>query len=400
MNLFLEVVPVEKAVSIIHDIATPLKTEAIPLDEAYNNVLAEDVVAQSDIPGFSRSVVDGYAVVAADTTGASESLPAILTNTGRVMMGEDVSLPVGQGECMYVPTGGILPAGADAMAMVEYCEQIGDEVLVHRALAPGENIIMRGEDFATGDPMFSQGKRLSPRDLGVLAAIGQQEVKIALKPKIGIISTGNELVPVFDIPGPGQVRDSNTYLCSAFVMERGGLPVSYGIGRDERYSLEAAIQTAVEECDVVLLSGGSSKDDRDMCASTIDKLGEVLVHGIAIAPGKPTIIGRVNNNPVIGLPGHPASAYVVLIALVGELICAMLGEERAETTRRAILTQHIPSAKGRLDFVRVAVSLGKATPVFGKSGLLNTLVKSSGIVKVPASREGLEAGEEVEVILW
>ncbi len=196
------------------------------------------------------------------------------------------------------------------------------------------------------------------------------------------------------------MRDANSYLCSGFVKARGAIPRFYGIVRDERPYLEKAVHTASAECDLVLISGGSSKDERDICAATIADLGEVLVHGIAIAPGKPTIIGRASDTPVIGLPGHPASAYVVLIAIAGELIDAMLGAQVPQRTVQAVLTEGIPSAKGRRDYVRVAIEDGRATPVFGKSGLLNTLVQSSGLVEVPAGSEGIESGAPVEVILW
>ncbi|MDG6257496.1 MAG: molybdopterin molybdotransferase MoeA [Methanomicrobiaceae archaeon] len=401
MKLFLEVVPVEEAVAAVRRIAPPVVEETVPLEEAYGRVLARDISAGEDIPGFTRSVKDGYAVVAADTTGAGEAMPAMLENTGRVAMGAAEARAIAPGQCCYVPTGGVIPPGADAIVMVEYTEAVGDEVLVHRPVAPGENLIARGEDFAAGAVVLEAGRRCSPRDLGVLAALGVAEVPVAARPRVGIISTGNELVPVAATPGPAQVRDANTSLASGFVIERGGEPVRYGIVRDERAALEEALAAAAAECDAVLLSGGSSKDERDMCAAVIADAGEVLIHGVAIAPGKPTIVGRVGPAPVIGLPGHPASTCVVLIVVAGPLLAAMTGERRAVRTATARLTQNVPSERGRDDYVRVALDgEGGAAPLFGKSGLLNTLVASSGVVRVPASREGLETGEEVEVLLW
>lgn len=219
-------------------------------------------------------------------------------------------------------------------------------------------------------------------------------------PRIGIISTGNELVPVVETPGPGEVRDANSYLAGAFVTERGCHPVYFGIVRDDRAVLKRAISSALERCDAILVSGGSSKDERDNTAAVIAELGEVLVHGIALAPGKPTIIGTARERPVIGLPGHPASAYVVLVAIVDHLLAAMRQTTVSRRTVRARLTQNIPSTRGREDYVRVSLSGGEATPVFGKSGLLNTLVQSEGLVRIPASSEGFEVGEDVEVILW
>lgn len=400
MSLFLEVVPVSEAVEAVQKIAPPPGREEVPLEDALHRVLARDVRADVDIPGFDRSTVDGYAVAAAETTGASEAIPAMLQCRGRVGMGSADAGSVLPGSCHYVPTGGALPGGADAAVMIEHTEQIGDDILVHRPVAPGENVVLRGEDFRAGEVVLSEGRVLSPRDIGVAAAVGADRVTVAKVPKIGIISTGNELVPVAVTPGPGEVRDANSYLAGAFVTERGCHAVYFGIVRDDRAVLKQAIASALDTCDAVLVSGGSSKDERDNTAAVIAELGEVLVHGIALAPGKPTIIGTARGKPVIGLPGHPASAYVVLVAIVDHLLAAMLDSAVSRRTVRARLKQNVPSARGREDYVRVSVRDGEATPIFGKSGLLNTLVRSEGLVRVPASSEGLEVGEEVEVILW
>ncbi len=400
MSLFLEVVSVSEAVETVRRIAPLPGCEEVPLEDALHRVLARDVCADIDIPGFDRSTVDGYAVAAAETTGASEAIPAMLQCRGRVGMGNADAGSISPGSCRYVPTGGALPGGADAMVMIEHVEQIGDDVLIHRPVAPGENVVFRGEDFRTGKVVLERGRVLSPREIGVAAAVGADRVCVVTTPKIGIISTGNELVPVVETPGPGEVRDANSYLAGAFVTERGCHPVYFGIVRDERAVLKRAVSSALERCDAVLISGGSSKDERDNTAAVIVELGEVLVHGIAIAPGKPTIIGTARGKPVIGLPGHPASAFVVLVAVVDHLLAAMRQTTVSRRTIRARLTQNIPSARGREDYVRVSVNGGEATPVFGKSGLLNTLVQSEGLVRVPASSEGFEVGEEVEVLLW
>ena len=400
MSLFLEVVAVSEAVAAVRRIAPPPGREEVPLEDALHRVLVQDVRADVDIPGFNRSTVDGYGVAAAETTGASEAIPAMLQCRGRVGMGSADPGSVSPGSCHYVPTGGALPEGADAAVMIEHTEQIGDDILVHRPVAPGENVVLRGEDFQAGEVVLSRGRVLSPRDIGVAAAVGADRVVVAKVPKIGIISTGNELVPVAVTPGPGEVRDANSYLAGAFVTERGCHPVYFGIVRDDRAVLAQAVSSALDRCDAVLVSGGSSKDERDNTAAVIAELGEVLVHGIALAPGKPTIIGTARGKPVIGLPGHPASAFVVLTAIVDHLLAAMLDTAVSRRTVRARLNQNVPSARGREDYVRVSVRGGEATPVFGKSGLLNTLVQSEGLVRVPASSEGLEVGEEVEVILW
>jgi molybdopterin molybdotransferase len=400
MSLFLEVVPVARAVETVRSIAPAIGDEMVPIGDALHRVLAEDVRAGGDLPGFDRSVVDGYAVRASDTTGSSESMPAMLVLEGRIEMGQAPAGSVGPDRCWYIPTGGVMPPGADAVAMVEYAERAGDEVLVHRAVAPGENVLGRDEDFAAGSVVLPSGRRLSPQDLGVLAAAGVAEVPVRRVPKIGIISTGNEVVPVEAALAPGRVRDANSYLCAGFVREQGCEPRRYGIVRDSPELLRPVLEGAVASCDCVLISGGSSKDVRDMSAGVIGDLGEVLVHGIAIAPGKPTIIGRVGTTPVIGLPGHPGSAFIVLVAVVRHLLAAMSGAPVSPCRVRARLAANIPSAKGREDYVRVHLEDGAATPVFGKSGLLNTLVQSDGIVVVPAGCEGFETGEEVEVVLW
>lgn len=400
MGVFLTVVPVDRAREVIRSIAPPPQGELLPLEEAAGRVLARDATADVDIPGFDRSIVDGFAVQARDTQGASDAIPSMLRCTGRIAMGGEAPHPVKSGECLAIPTGAVLPPGADAAVMIEHAERIGDEVLVRKPVAPGENVLVRGEDFTRGSRVLHTGRILSPQDLGVLAATGNDRVLVARKPVIGVISTGNELVPITSGPDAGQVRDANSYLCTGFVQSRGGVPRLYGIVRDERKVLADALATAARECDAVFLSGGSSKDERDIVASVIEEQGDVLVHGIAIQPGKPTIVGRIGDVPVLGLPGHPASAFVVLSVLGGELLAVMTGGKMRTCTATARLTMNVPSPKGREDYVRVRLENGRATPLFGKSGLLNTLMRSDGVIRIGAESEGAEAGDEVEVVLW
>lgn len=401
MTLFFRTVPVDDAVAAARSIAPLMEIEEIPLASASGRVLASDITADIDIPRFTRATMDGYALVAGDTIGASESLPAMLRLAGRIGMGSAADRTVVPGSCVYVPTGGAIPSGADGLAMVEVTESIGDDVLVKRPVAVGENIMMRGEDFARDSVVVGGGTRLSARDIGALAAVGAATVPVRKQPVVGIISTGNELVPVPEVPSEGQVRDINSCLVGAWLASQGSVPVYLGIVPDERMALQSVLEQALDRCDAVLLSGGSSKDDRDMTADLIRSAGEVLVHGISIAPGKPTIIGRARGRPVIGLPGHPASSFVVTLVIVRPLLAAMTGErERGLLTRPAVLAENIPSIKGREDYVRVRVADGRAFPEFGKSGLVNTLVRSDGLVRIPAGQEGLEEGERVEVILW
>jgi molybdopterin molybdotransferase len=401
MSLFLQLVSVSKAVAEIRNLAVKCGDESVPLLEAFHRILARDVHADVDIPGFTRSIVDGFAVRAADTTGSGDAIPSMLNLQGRVAMGVSLNHRIKSGDCIYVPTGGILPEGADAVVMIEHAEQLGEEILVKKPVAHGENVLFFNEDFSSGEVVCNKGRRLTSQDIGVLAAAGCTDVPVVKIPRVGIISTGNELVQVSQKPMPGQVRDVNSYVVASFVREHGCRPVLYGIVRDDREALRSAISHATVECDAVMISGGSSKDDRDMVAAIIAERGSVLVHGIAIAPGKPTIIGKCDGKPVIGLPGHPASAFIVLIAIVRHLITAMTGETGSNMqTFQATLGQNVPSSKGREDYVRVAVKDGIATPLFGKSGLLNTLVRSTGVIRVPAESEGLETGTQVEVIVW
>jgi molybdopterin molybdotransferase len=402
MSMFLTTVPVEEAVQVVRKISPPPAEEPAPLESAYRRVLSRDIVADIDIPGFTRSVVDGYAVRAADTTGAGEAIPVILRLAGRATMGAiEKPRPLAPGFCMYVPTGGEIPGDADAVAMIEYCEAIGDEVLVKRPLAVWENIIVKGEDFRAGDRVLGRGRKISPGDMAILAATGHSTINVFKVPVIGIISTGNELVPVTEVPAGSRVRDVNTYLCMAFLEQYGVRPVMYGIIPDDTVAFEATLDRALASCDAVLISGGSSKDERDLTARMIQSRGEVLVHGISLAPGKPTIIGLAKGKPVIGLPGHPASAFIVLMVVARHLVLAMTGNTSdTPVVVRGVLSENIPSVKGREEYVRVMVTDEGVVPLFGKSGLLNTLVRSNGTVRIPAGSEGIETGTEVEVILW
>ncbi len=400
MSTFLETVSVEEAIRLLLEIAPPPGTEHVPLSQAPGRVLAEPVVPDVDIPGFDRSTVDGYALRAGDTTGAGDSLPAMLSFAGGVPMGSVVPPALPRDACMYVPTGAFLPEGADGVAMVEYAEREGDLVLVRRPVRPWENVIRRGEDFRRGEVAIPPGQVLRPQEIGVCAAAGAATLAVNRRPVIGIISTGNELVPVREVPAPGEVRDVNTFMLAAGVAGCGGIPLCYGIVPDEREALARALAAGVRECSAVLVSGGSSKDARDHCARAIAETGKVLAHGIAIQPGKPTILGIAGSVPVVGLPGHPASAWIVFYAIVRPMLSRMTGVPLQERTVQATLAAGVPSVKGREDYVRVRIRNGKVFPVFGKSGLLNTLAGSDGFLRIPAMSEGIEAGETVEVHLW
>lgn len=400
MNRFLSVCSVEEALSIIRQIAPPPHSEEVPLAQAQGRILTADVIPDVDIPGFDRSTVDGFAVRSSDTSGASESMPSMVQLKGRISMGDISTDTVQPGTCMYVPTGGSLPAGADAVVMVEYCEELGDDILIHMPVAPGENVISRGEDFRSGLVTIHAGSLVTSRIAGVLAACGAETVQVSSCPRIGIISTGNELVPVEKVPSGGQIRDVNTWLCSGFVTEYGGIPVRYGITSDDAQSLSVALDLALASCDAVFISGGSSKGDRDMCADIIASRGQVMIHGVAISPGKPTIIGKAGGKPVIGLPGHPASAYIILQVLGKELLTGMTGRVDMRKSLFVRLLSPVRSVQGREDYIRGVLEGENIRPVLGRSGLTNTLVHSDGVIRIPAPVEGYESGDMVEVIVW
>jgi molybdopterin molybdotransferase len=400
MSRFLSVIPVEKARETIRTLAKKKPFESVPLHLAYGRILATDISSDIDVPGFNRSTVDGYAVISSDTIGAGDAIPSMLTQTGSINVGQAPEDRVKSGTCMYIPTGAALPPGADAVVMIEYCEQMEDQVLISRPVSSGENVVLRGEDFSTSRIAVTAGTRITSRVAGVLAACGLSVVQVYEKPVIGIISTGNELVPINEVPSGGEIRDVNTYLCAGFVEESGGLSQMFGITRDDRESLSKILDKALKECDAVLISGGSSKGEKDICAEIIASRGEVLVHGISISPGKPTIIGVADEKPVIGLPGHPASAYVVLHVIVSELMNAMTGQKRSDTRIYATLKSPVSSAQGREDYIRARYEGSIAEPVFGKSGLINTLLESDGMIRIPAQAEGYEAGDIVEILRW
>ena len=277
------------------------------------------------VPGFDRSTVDGYAVRAADTFGCSDGLPAVLTLQGEVEMGAGAKENLRLGHCIAVPTGGAIPAGANAVVMLEYTEEYGDGTIgIRKSAAPGDNLIFKGDDIYPGKIVLPKGRRINAQDIGALAAMGHTEIPVCAKPRVGIISTGNELVPVKNRPEDGQVRDVNSAMLYAWVTRFGAIAQSYGIIRDDESLLETALEHALQESDVVLISGGSSVGMKDVTCRVIEKRGRVLLHGIAIKPGKPTIFGEVDGKSVVGLPGHPAAAFFVTQIFV-QFLLAQIG---------------------------------------------------------------------------
>lgn len=408
MKDLFSVVTVQEAQSLITDKMAELfaGVEQVALLEALNRRLAEDVFAPEDLPPFTRSTVDGYAVRAKDTFGVSENMPGFLNVTGEIEMGKQAVLEIGPGLTAWVPTGGMLPRGADAVVMVEYTEQVGAQLItVNHPVTVGQNLINRGEDCAKGALLLRKGIRLRPAEIGLLAALGLTKIQVVKKAKVGIISTGDEIVRPEEVPAPGQIRDINTYTLAAQVVQNGGTPSCYGIVKDDADELTKVLARAVEENDLVLLSGGSSVGTRDMTAAVLAaSTPGIIFHGLAIKPGKPTIGAFVGTTPVFGLPGHPASALVVFRALVTPLLewgSYRWAAENADFPVKAELSQSLASGPGREDYLRVKLT-GKgerliAVPVLGKSGLISTLTEADGLVRIPLAKEGLNGGSPVMV---
>lgn len=382
--------------------------DKVPLLEALGRRLAEDVMAVDAVPGFDRSTMDGFAVQARDTFGATESLPSYLDVTGEVFMGKGAAGNLGVGQCWRIPTGGMLPPGADAVVMLEYTEELDDKTIgVTKPVAPSDHVVHAAEDIAPGNKVLSKGHILRPQDLGVLSAVGVIDVSVAKLLRVGIISTGDEVVKPDIQPGPGQVRDINSYALYGQAVEAGAQAHIYGIVKDNFDVLLEQLQQAVAECDLVLLSGGSSVGTRDVASKVLDTLGSpgVLFHGISIKPGKPTVGAVVEGKPVFGLPGHPVSAMVVFNLLVTPLLKhGAYIDNPLEFPVRARLKRNMRSAAGREDYIRVRLYPDgneiAAEPVLGKSGLISTMVQASGLARIPADKEGVEAGELIEVKIF
>jgi molybdopterin molybdotransferase len=380
--------------------------ETVAVGDAHGRVPARGVRAPHDLPGFARSTVDGYAVRAADTYGASEGLPSYLDVSGAVAMGTAPEVTVAPGGAVAMPTGGVLPPGADAVVMVEHTQEaMAGTIEVLRPVAPGDGMVRADEDAATGAELVPAGRPLRAQDLGLLAAAGVAEVEVHARPRVAIVSTGDEVVaPETDELGPGQVRDASTVALAALVRDAGGEPDPRGIVPDDPEALHAVLRAAVDSSDVVVVSAGSSVGARDETAAVVAQLGEpgIWCHGIALRPGKPTLLADSGGVPVIGLPGNPRSALVVF-RVVGMPIVRLVGgitQPLPEPAVRARLERNVPSAAGRLDVVQVAVRDGVASPLFGASALLSILTQADGYVIVPDEATGLPAGTDVDVTLY
>jgi molybdopterin molybdotransferase len=378
-------------------------SEDVLLNDACGRSLFSDIICDEYVPGFDRSTVDGYAVIAADTFGCSASIPALLNVAGEVLMGDSAEWTLAPGDCAAVSTGGDLPGGANAVVMLENTENYGDGLVgIMSPVAPGNNIMFKGDDVKPGDKILDKATVLTPHDIGILSAIGQSHVKVFNKPIVGVISTGDELVKTAQKPMRGQVREVNMPLICAAVAKAGAMPKSFGIIRDDREALEHALSEAARLCDIVLISGGSSAGMKDLTSRVIEAKGKLLLHGIAMKPGKPTILGDIGGKPVFGLPGHPVAAYFVTELFVLPLISLILRSEHRRVTVPAALESAISANHGRAEYIAVALKDGGKTarPIRGKSGLIASLSRTDGYICVPRDCEGIAKGARVEVFLW
>jgi len=408
------VMPAEEALGILLKTIADKRTAVVSKDiqQALGMVCAEPVIAAEDIPAFARSTVDGYAVRAEDTFGAAESMPAYLNLAAEIFMGERAEGTVTDDLASKIPTGGMLPAGADAVVMFEHVQVIDDKMIeVMKPVAPGENVIQAGEDIRRGEPVLMKGSRIRPQDIGACAGTGVLEVRVFERPVVSIISTGDEIVPAGRKPDIGQIRDTNSYTIAAMVQEAGGVPVRKGIFRDDYTSIYGAVQDAMTDSDAIAVSGGTSVGTKDMIARIIGDIGNpgILFHGVSLKPGKPAIGGVMNGVPIFGLPGHPAAVSVcfdIFIKPVLDLLSGLASRTayRLRGIVRARLSRNVPSSQGREEHIRAMIEEREdglwAVPILGKSGLIRTLVEADGTFVIPVNRNGVEKGEFVDVRLF
>jgi len=407
---FLRVMSAREAVELLRNFSA-LGVEEVSAGDAVFRVIGEPLKSVEDLPGFDRSTMDGFAVRSQDTFGATEAAPALLKIVGEVAMGEIGALELGRGEAVRIWTGGALPVHSDAVVMVERTEELDSSTVeILKAVAPLENVVRKGEDFRAGQSLLQAGHRLRAQDLGLLAAMGRSAVRVHRKPRVAIISSGDEIVPVEEKPPPGCMRDVNRYTLSAMVGEAHSIPVWIGIARDKLDVISSMIEQGLDKADLVLISGGSSMGSRDLVIEAVEshKDSRILLHGVSVSPGKPLIIARIGEQPVFGLPGHPVSAMVCFEQFVVPLLRRLEGEHVMKPFLRptlpAFLGRNVPSREGRTDFIRVRLQRkgGRmvAVPVPGKSGMISVMVRAHGFIRIGAECEGLYKGDKVTVHLF
>jgi molybdopterin molybdotransferase len=386
------------------------RSARVNIEDSYGRILAENVTSPEDLPAFSRSTMDGYAVISADTFGAGKAGTVCLEVKHEVAMGDEPEFVLQKGVASRIATGGMLPSGADAVLMLEHSQALdGYLIEVQRPVAPGENVIQRAEDVRKDALLVPKGRRLKPQDVSLLAGVGIESIPVFEKPHVSIISTGDEIVGPRESIRPGLIRDTNSFTLAGMLLADGGVPVKRGIFKDDYDLIRDVMELSVRETQAVLITGGSSVGVRDLTEKVMADMGNILFHSVSMKPGKPLLAGLVGTTPVFGLPGHPRAVFVcyeifvrpVLRFLQGVAPGELEGLRRSVTAR---LARSLRSSSGKLEIVSVSLREEKgvllAEPVLGKSGLLNTLVKAHGTIRVPANTLGFEEGEEVAVHLF
>ena len=408
MKEFFNVIDLDQVFEYIPEFA-PVGMEEMNVADSLGRIIAQDIVADTDLPDFRRATMDGFAVQGASTFGASDGNPAYLVVKGSVTMGTAADQVIGPGEAVKIATGGMLPRGADSVIMAEHTASIDDTTIeAYRSVAPGQNIIDIGDDYPKDKTVLRSGTRIRPQEVGLMAAFGQQYIAVRKQPTIGVISTGDEVVAIDETPAPGQIRDINSFTLSGLVQQAGGKCVSYGIVKDNFDALFQTCEQALAQCDMLMVSGGSSVGARDLTIEILNAMQDtrILFHGISISPGKPTILANVQGKAFWGLPGHVVSAMVVFSRIVipfVEHVAGLDSHQTSELRRPALLSRNLSSAQGRVDYVRVRLLNKEGTlwaePILGKSGLINTMVQADGLIEIGLNTEGLDKGTVVEVIL-
>lgn len=397
-----DTISLEDARRIVHASLSPIdRVDRVALDDANGRVLAADVISDRDVPPFARAAMDGYAVVAEDTFGASRGEPITLRCVARIYTGQTPSLRVQRGECVEIATGAPLPDGADAVVMVEETEPAGDrDVRILSPVHPRQHVGPQGADIRDGQTVLARGQLLNPSRVGALAALGLTHVAVYAQPTVAILSTGNEIVAPGQPLLPGQIYDINRFTLSAIVAEHGGVAVAFAAAEDSMDALDRAIDQCLT-CDVLVFSGGSSVGDRDLLMDAVQRRGSVHFHGVAVKPGKPTVFGAIDGKPVFGLPGYPTSClsngYILLAPALRHV--ARLPPARP-TIVHATLTRRIVSTTGRHQFYTVRLEDGHAVPAFKASGDITSMSKADGYIEIGANTDIVEAGERVDVILF
>jgi len=408
---FFDVKSSDELISALISLAKTLELERLEFEKSYGRILASDITSPINLPDFNRSTMDGFAVRARDSFGASSSSPTYLELVGEVLMGESTELSLRSGETVKIATGGMLPQNADAVVMVEDTNMLDEyTVEINKSVAPYENTVQIGEDLQKGELILQKGEKIRPQDIGALAGLGITSLDVYRKPVVSIISTGDEIVLPYESPKNGQIRDINSYSLYGLILQADALPLKLGIVSDNEKELKSALESGLESSDVILISGGSSVGTRDVTLKVIQSFNDVkvLAHGVSVKPGKPTIATLIGDKFVFGMPGNPVSVMIIFDIFVKPVLQKMQGIELPSWHKHSVkakMKTNLSSDAGRDEYIRVSLNYSDngeliAEPIFGKSALISTMVKADGTVMIPTGIEGIEADEEVIVYLF